>query len=156
MNDKKKETILKEIQLYFGFLYDMGYQVRRVDYYPKSSGSWEVALESKECILEICNDKDEILAYFIPLNGDKKYRIGIKAMIYYLTQEQKFIDFYKGNTFWGKKKQFEELADLLKGYASQSASYFGDNFHDYREQLLSAQRKHFRLAVNRRIKKSNN
>jgi len=156
MNDSKKEAIPKEIKRYFGFLYDMGYQVRRVDYYPKSSGSWEVVLKSKECILEICNDRDEILAYFVPLNGDRRYRIGIKAMIYYLTQEQKFIDFYRGNTFWGKKKQFEELVGLLKEYVNQSAPYFGDKFHDYREELLSAQRKHFTRAVNGRIEEGNN
>lgn len=148
MNDKKNEIILKEVNRYFGFLYDMGYQLRRVDYYPEASGNWGVVFESKECILEICSDRDEILAYFVPLNGDRRYRVGIKAMIYYLTQGQKFIDFFRGNTFWGKKKQFEELANLLKEYVSQSAPYFGDNFHDYREELLSAQRKHFELAVN--------
>jgi hypothetical protein len=153
MNDNKKESIPKEIKRYLGFLYDMGYQVRRVDYYPKSSGSWKVVLESQECVLEICNERDEILAYFVPLNGDRSYRVGIKAMIYYLSHEQKFIDFYRGNTFWGRKKQFEELAGLLKEYVTQSAPYFGDNFHNYREDLLSAQSKHFKLAVNRRMRK---
>lgn len=153
MNDKKKESIIKEINQYFGFLYDMGYQIRRVDYYPKSSGSWEIAFESKECVLEICNDRNEILAYFVPLNGDRRYRIGIKAMIYYLSHEQKFIDFYRGNTFWGRKRQFEELASLLKTYVSQIAPYFGENFLDHRDALISAQSKHFNLAVNRRMRK---
>ena len=156
MNNKKVILILKEVDRYFGFLYDMGYQVQRTDYHPESSGNWEVVLESKECILEICNDRDEIMVYFIPLNRDRRYRISIKAVIYYLTQEQRFIDFYNGNLFWNKKKQFEELANLLKEYISQITPYFGSNFHDYREGLLSAQRNHFNLAVNRRIEKKRN
>lgn len=152
MNDKKIASVLKEIKRYFGFLYDIGYQVQKTDYHPESSGNWEVILESKECTLEICNDRGEIMVYFVPLNRDRRYRIGIKAMIYYLTREQKFIDFYNGNLFWGKNKQFEKLAKLLKDYINQITPYFGDNFYDYREDLLSAQRNYFRLAVNRRIK----
>jgi hypothetical protein len=151
MNDKKIESILNEVKRYFGFLFEMGYQVQSVDYHPESAGNWEVVLRSKDCFLEISNDRGEVMVYFIPLNGDGRYRIGIKAMIYYLTQGQKFIDFHRGNRFWEKNKQFDELAKLLKEYINQITPYFGDNFHDYREELLSAQRNHFDRAVNRRM-----
>jgi hypothetical protein len=145
MSDKKIESILKEVRQYFGFLYDIGYQIQTADYYPEAFGNWNVVLVSKECILEICKDRSEILVYFIPLNGDKRYKIGLKAMIYYLTHGQKFIGLFEGNLFWERKKQFEELANLLKEYIGQSAPYFGNNFYEHREELLSAQRKHSEL-----------
>lgn len=147
MNDRKIKSIRKEIERYFGFLYDIGYCVRSVDYHPEAFGNWEVILESKECILEICNDRNGIMVYFVPLNGDRRYQVGIKAMIYYLTQGHKFIDSFNGNLFWGNKKQFEELATLLKEYIGQSAPYFGNNFHEYREELLFAQRKYYEFMV---------
>ena len=39
MNDKKVASILKEVKRYFGFLYDMDYEVKGVDYHPESSGN---------------------------------------------------------------------------------------------------------------------
>jgi hypothetical protein len=145
LNDKKIKSILNEVNRYFDFLYDINYQVQRADYYPEAFGNWNVVLASKECILEICKDRSEILVYFIPLNGDRRYKIGLKAMVYYLTQEQKFIGLFEGSLFWEKKRQFKELANLLKEYLSQSAPYFGNNFHEYREELLFTQRKHSEL-----------
>ena len=156
MNDKKVASILKEVKRYFGYLYDMDYEVKGVDYHPESSGNWEVVLETQDSILEICKDRGEIMVYFVPLNRDRRYRIGIKAVIYYLTQGQKFIDFYNGNLFWGKNKQFQELAKLLKDYIEQITPYFGNRFHAYREDLLSAQRDHFRLAAEHRMKENKN
>ncbi|SRR5258706_668403 len=153
MNNKKTESILIEARNYFAFLFEMGYQVQSINYYPQTFGNWNIVLASKESILEICEDRSEILVYFIPLNRDRRYKIGLKAMIYYLTQGQKFIGVFEGNLFWKKKKQLEETANLLKDYISQSVPYFGNNFQDYREELLSAQRKYFELRVNQIHKK---
>lgn len=139
---------------YFGFLLDMGYQVRRVDFHPEIFGNWEMVFETKNNIVEIGSDKNEIMVHFLPLSTNGIYRFSIKEMIYFLSHGREFVDAFRGNLFWGRKKQYEELAKLLKTYINQIEPYFGDNFHEYRTELLSSQRAYFEQLVNRRIQEN--
>lgn len=152
MHNEKVESVLHDVKRYFGFLFEMGFHVQSVDDYPRSAGNWIAVLGSRDCFLEISNDRGEIRVDFVPLDGDRRFRISLKAMIFYLTQGQTFIDFHRDNRFWTKDKQFDELARLLRDSIHQITPYFGDNFHDHREELLSAQRSHFDRAVNRRMR----
>lgn len=150
MNDRKIKSILKEVKQYFGFLYEKGYRVQRADYHSEDFGNWDVEFEFKDSVLEISNDRNEIMVYLLPLDRNSKYRFSIKEMVYFLSRGQKFIDSFKGSLAWGKKKQYLELAELLRNYLDQITPYFGNNFHDHREDLLSAQRAYFEQVVNRR------
>ena len=147
MTDKKINSILKEVKRYFGFLFDASYRVRSAIYHPQAFGNWEIVLETNNSIIEICKDRTEILIYFVPLHGDRKYRIEFKSMIYFLSQGKQFVGPFEGNLFWGKKKQYEELAALLREYIDQITPYFGNDFDNYKNELLTAQRDHFMLAV---------
>lgn len=139
---------------YFGFLIDLGYRVQKIDYHPEVFGNWEVVFDSKDSVLEIDCDRNEIMIYFLPLNANGRYRFSIKEMIYFVSDRQKLVDAFRGNLFWGKKKQYQMLAELLRTYLHQITPYFGDSFHQYREELLSAQRSYFEQVVNRRVQEN--
>lgn len=143
MADRTTKPIMRDIKRYFGFLFDTGYRIRSVNYHPHEFGNWELTLESTNCIIEICQDRTEILVYFLPLSGNRFYRIGLKSMIYYISQGKVFIGPFKGNLFWGKKKQYEELAELLKEYHDQIVPFFGIKFNEYRNELLYVERSYF-------------
>lgn len=147
MLNKKPTSVIKSINRYFGFLFDAGYQILSVDYHPDAFGNWEVTLGTDQSILQICQDRAAILVYFLPLRGNKESRIELKAMIYFLSQGKIFIGPFKGNLTWGKKKQFEELAELLRGYLDQITPYFGVDFNDYKNEILTAEKDYFWLAV---------
>lgn len=143
----------KDIRRYFGFLFDKGYKIRDSDYSPQHFGNWRVALESPECVIEIYCDRNELSVAFGPSDVNRKSRIGLKSMIYFLSQGKDFVDSYEGNLFWGKKKQFEGLANLLKEYIDQITPYFGDDFEKYASDLMFAQSDYNNLAVERYARK---
>ena len=142
----KTESVLREINQYFGFLYDKGFKIQSAAYHPESFGNWEIILKSTSCIVEISNDRNEILVEFVPLYR-KKDRIGLREMIYFLSQGQEFLSPFEGNLFWGKKKQLKEMASLLQEHVDKMCVYFGESFDEYRAELLSAQKKYNQLAV---------
>lgn len=147
MLKRRINSILKEVRQYYSFLFQLGYDIQNVGYYPHEFGNWEVRFESNRCILEICKDRTEILIYFLPLNGDRHYRISLKAMIYYLSQRKIFVGPFKGNLFWGMKRQYEESASLLKIYHDQITPYFGSKFDLCRNELLHVERDYFMFVV---------
>lgn len=151
MNMTKTDFILKYIKKYFGFLYEKNYKIQSVDYHPDAFGNWEVLFESSECVIQIAMDRDELFVEFIPLHGGQDNRIGLKSMIYYISQGHIFISSFKGNLFWGRKKQFERYSNLLREYIDQIAPYFGDDFYKYKDDLLSAQKRYNSLAIEKYI-----
>ena len=147
MENQSNKFVLKEVKMHFSFLFDMGYRVRSVDYRPQESGNWLVTLESDKCLLEISKDRNEVMVYFIPLSGNENYRIGLKAMIYFLSQGKELIEPFKGNLFWGMRKQYKELAELLGIYHDRIVPFFGIDFVDYMKDLLYAERNYFMKIV---------
>lgn len=147
MLNRKITSVIKSINRYFSFLFDSGYQILSVDYHPDAFGNWEVTLGMDQSILQICQDRAAILVYFLPLQGNKGCRIELKAMIYFISHGKIFIGPFKGNLTWGKKKQFEGLAELLRDYLDQITPYFGIDFNDYKNEILAAEKDYFWLAV---------
>lgn len=147
MFDKKLNFITKQIKRYFDFLFDTGYQIQSVDYHPNGFGNWEVTLGTDQSILQICQDREAILVYFLPLRGDRECRIELKAMIYFLSRGKIFIGPFKGNLSWGKKKQYEELGVLLRENLDKIVPFFGVNFNDYKNEIITAERDYFWMAV---------
>ena len=109
-------------------------------------------LESPNCIIEISNDRNELFVSFASFS-DRKSLIGLKPMIYFLSQGENFIGSYEGNLFWGKKKQFEILTNLLKEYIDQITPYFGNNFKNYRNDLMLAGKKYVDILIERYTQK---
>jgi len=143
--------IAKDIKHYFGFLFDKGYKIRDIQYFRESFGNWRVVLESPICLIIISQDRNAIFVSFSSASAGMKKQIGIRAMIYFLSQKQNFIGDFNGNLFWGKKKQFERLAGLVKEYIDQITPFFGSDFKKYQAELLVAQKEYNNLLLRRYI-----
>ena len=141
--------ILKDIKRYFGFLFKKGHRIREAHYSIHPNGSWHVDIESKECVVSIVQDKGEILAYFSPALGSipSNDKVSIEAMIYFLSEGKDIVESYKGNLAWGKRRQFERLAGLLRKYIDQIVPQFRTTYHEYKDKLKEAERQYFNIRV---------
>lgn len=140
MNKYVPNSILRDIEQNFKFLFDMGYKIRDPKKLPM--GDWEVVLESSENSIVFYSDHGEINVAFAPIDSDVRNQIGIRAMIYFLSNGKNFIGDYEKSIFGNKKKRFEQLAGLLKEYIHQIIPYFGKDFEKYRHELILAQKKY--------------
>ena len=67
-------------------------------------------------------------------------------MVYFLTEEHEFVAPFDGNLSWGKRKQFEQLANSLRKYHDQIVPYLDDtelwesNYWKHKNRLLAAQK----------------
>lgn len=145
-----KISIRYDVEQHFSFLHDFGFVIQSIDFHPKGFGNWEVVYASKECLVEISNDRDGIDLNFMPLNKDKTFRVGIKGMIYYVTQGQKFIDYFWTRPFPSRGEQMKELAILLNEYLNQITPYFGGDYPDHKEEILSAEKSWDNFAIQQR------
>lgn len=149
--DEKIELffILRNIKRYFGFLFKQGYKIREAHYSINPNGSWHVDFASRDCVISIIQDRSEILAYFSPVFGStsSNNRVSIEAMIYFLSEGKNIVECYKGNLAWGKSKQFERLAGLLRTHIDQIAPNFESKFYEHKDKMKEAEIQYFNHRV---------
>ncbi len=125
MKNNEVNSIIVDAEKYFGFLFDKGYKIRSAEYSSRLNGNWAVEIESPSCIIYITNDRNFLsLEFTSTKNVDIKSRITLEEIIYFLSKGHCIVAPFKGNLAWGKKKQFERLASLLKEYIDQIALYY--------------------------------
>lgn len=140
--------VIKDVKKYFGFLLNKGYTISDTHYSYQHFGNWGVTLESQNCKIHLVQDRLELLVSFAPLKADRKDEFGLEAMIYFVTKGQEFIGFFEGNHSWGKKKEFERMANLLREYHDQIVPYFDNEnpwesaFGKNKDELISVQKKY--------------
>lgn len=144
-----KYFIARDIKQYFGFLFERGYTINEIFYDSKTFGNWWVVLQSSCCVIIITQDRSEILLSFASHKSETSNQIALESMIYFLSEGKTFIGFFDGDLFREKKRQFERLAQLLKGNIDRIEPYFGSDYEKFKIELLVAQRKY-----NERILKS--
>ena len=144
-------SILREVQRHFGFLYEKGYSIKHADYDSQHFGNWIVIFESSATAIEIYSDRGAILLALRPRRSEGRDGIGLEAMIYFLSHEQEFVEGFKGNLLWGKNRQYERLARLLREYIDLITPYFGSEYETYRRQLMLAQEKYNELALEKHL-----
>jgi len=150
-NLRMSNPILKDINQYFGVLYDNNFQIRDVNIKFLESRDWEVTFESPSCLIKIYSDQFEIFIVFAPTNHQMDNRLGIASIIYYLSKGQKFIGKFNGN-YRNRKEQLEWLATLLKEYITQITPFFEKgNFEKYHDELLVAQKEYYNLYVKKYV-----
>jgi hypothetical protein len=108
--------ITKDVKKYFGFLFDEDYIITRTHYSYQHFGNWAVTFESQGCRIELVQYRLELLLALAPRKVDSREGFSLRAMIYFITKGEIFIGFFEGNHSWGKRKQFERLANLLEEY----------------------------------------
>ncbi len=141
MKKTKLDTIKDDIKRYFGFLFDKEYKFRDDHHFLEAPGYWSLELESPDCLIRIRSDRDQLLISFAsPI--DRSYQVGLEPMIYFLSGGQNFVGPFERNLAWGKKKQFERLATLLREYIDQITPYLGVNFYKYKSEIINAGNKY--------------
>lgn len=152
MKKTKLDTIKDDIKRHFGFLFDKGYKFRDDHHFLEAPGYWSIELESPDCLIRIRSDRDELLIS-LTSTMDRSYQIGLEPLIYFLSGGQDFIGPFEGNLAWGKKKQFERLATLLRKYMDQILPYFGVDFYKYKSEMINAGNQYMAQAVQRYTQK---
>jgi hypothetical protein len=126
--DEKIELyfISKNINHYFGFLFEKGYKIRSIEYAPKFNGNWTVELESQNCIIYIVQDRGNIEVSFKHSSSTKSTEdyIDLPQMISLVTQGKIHFSGFENYIYWKKKRQFEKLSDVLREYIDQISHYF--------------------------------
>jgi hypothetical protein len=156
MKNKKLEPVLRDIELYFQFIFDKGYKIRYVKELPM--GDWEVCLESPNNLIIIGNEQGKITLASSPLSVElvRENLFSLEAIVYFLSKGQKFIGKFEGNLFYrGRKAQFNRLSDLLEEYINQIVLYFGSDFENHKSNLVSARNKYFNQYLDKYIPKRN-
>ena len=82
----------------------------------------------------------DTLLGFLPLKAHSNLAIGLRSLIYFLSNGELYIGVFKGN-IRDREKQLERYANLLEKYLDQILPLFGDDHEKYRKGLLAAQQK---------------
>ncbi len=145
-------SILHEVQRYFGYLFDEGYQVQGIDNRRPALSYSAVILRREDYAhtIEICDDRLAIIVYFVASGQYPKERFSLKPVIYCVTQGKTFVKPYWGNLFWGRRAQYKEAATLLREYLHLIVPYFEGISEERVIKLKSAEQKWQSLAVNSR------
>ena len=143
MANQSEARILEDVKHYFGFLFEKGYQVREIRYSGKAF--WHVILESSRSYMRIDCDQYFVSVMFDPEKINRTNQIGLGTLIYYLSKGQQFVGYFEGNPAWGKNKQMERLASLLRQYHDQIAPLFDRDVQRLREDLALSQKKYAEL-----------
>ena len=151
MRKNKLDSIIKDIEYYFRFLFDKGYKVHHMKELPM--GDWEVVFASLDNSIVIYSDHSEINLAFAPIDSDVKNQIGIRAMIYFSSHEQNFIGRYDKDILTNQKEMFVKLSSLLKEYMDQIIPYCGKDFEKYRYEIILARKKYNDIFIDRYIPK---
>ena len=147
--------VLRDIKRHFGFLWDKDYTISHTHYSFRHFGNWIITLESQKCTIFISQDRLELQISLAPRKAEIRDSFSLEAMIYFLTKGQEFIGYFDGNLSWGKKKQFERLAALLRRYHDQIVPYLDNNgnnlweseFWKYKDDLIANQKTYNEISV---------
>lgn len=148
--------ILRDVKRHFGFLLERGYHINEAQYFPRPNGTWVVDFKSQNCNIEISSDRDEINVSISPSNPEQsKTQFSIESITYFLTDGREVVGSFEGNLAWGKRKQFERLASLLKRYLDQIEFLFGKDFERQKTNLVQAQKKYNELSFQNYVRAVN-
>jgi hypothetical protein len=151
MEKYRLNPVYRDIELHFNYLFNYGYKIRKLNALPLAD--WEIIFESSENCIIIYSDRGDFDVAFAPLNSTLRNQIGIRGMIYYLTNGKNFIGKYKSTTFNSRKNRFKILALLLKQYLDQITPYFGKDFDNYKQELIQAGKKYNDVFIEKYIPK---
>jgi hypothetical protein len=145
MSKRQEDRIVEDIRHYFGFLFDKGYTIREVRYFRESFGNWYILLEASKYFLRIDCDRSYISVLLDPEKENGRQQIGLETLIYYLSKGKHFVGYLEGNPAWGKNKQLERLAGLLREYHDQIIRLFEIDSQSLRDELSQAQKEYSEL-----------
>lgn len=106
--------VLINTRKYFNYLFNSGYLIKKYSFKQTGMILWRVLLEGPNCLIQISQDRREILLSFSPKNAlrEEGYnfwlndQICIQPMIFYLTKGEKAVCLYDDSFYKKTKLQF--------------------------------------------------
>lgn len=127
MENKDIRRITREVEHYFGFLFDRGYTILQVDYAPDFSDNWIVTLASSHSRVYVGNDRDRITLHLSAAQGPAAtHKIPVERLIGTISEGSDIVVPFRNSMTGGKKAQMERLARLLQDHLDQVIGYFTD------------------------------
>ncbi len=66
-SDKYQTKIARDkVTKYFGFLFERGFTIEKVEYSPNANGAWSVILKSDQCRIRVIKDRGDIYCEVAP------------------------------------------------------------------------------------------
>jgi hypothetical protein len=134
--------VIADIKHYFGFLFERGFRIRSIRH---DAGSWIVGLESQDILIDITNDRGEIL--LSAGNRDCKEKdekdemcfFDIGTLVFYISEGKIFVESFSGD-LREKDKQFQRLAKILADYIDEIIVIVGKDFEKHKVNLLQTRK----------------
>jgi hypothetical protein len=129
---ERKNPTLRQIKKNLSYLFDSGYEIKCSNFKQHGMTFWRVVLESSRCLIQIYQDRNELLVTFAPRNAIRitendfylNDQIGLRAIIYYLFRGEKAIGLFEDWFYDDKNIQYKFLTDVLKNYLNQIEPLF--------------------------------
>jgi len=149
MDNRKLKSTIKEVEGYFGNLYENGYKIRFADYSSRFSGNWVIEFASHICAIILTNDRKYIRLEFSPVDnslGEDRFDVNslfsIETMVYFLSKGEINIDGFRWTFQFQKRKHLQKLAELLEKHIDDIEPFFGDDFEIHKDDLVNARIKY--------------
>jgi hypothetical protein len=134
MDAKRKEAIVQAIRKHFDHLFEMGYELTRIER-TGNMGAWRAELLSEELAFRLFSDRGEWFLSISPAR--EECWIGLAVAVYLITGGKDLPAAFAGDLFKEEDKQFLRLGQLLRKYFGEIRSIFVEQFPAHKDQLLS-------------------
>jgi hypothetical protein len=132
--------VINDIEKHFYFLFERGFKIQSMKYYPQAFGDWDIVLGSSSCHIRIGAERGIVMLSFRPPIETAYFATSMEAMIYFLSNGEQYVGVYKGNIL-DREQQLERFAKLLEIYIDRIISLFSKDHERYTPSLLIAQQK---------------
>ena len=89
----KEVQVVEDIRKYFQFLFERGYVIYSKQVFSVEFDAWEVVLKNQDFFIRF---EEERLGLDVSFGSPSKGFMRVRALIYYLSKERKFIGLGKG------------------------------------------------------------
>ncbi len=136
----KEVQVLEDIRKYFEFLFERGYVIYSKQIFSVEFDAWEVVLKNQDFFIKFEEEKGGLdLSFGSPSKGFMR----IRALIYYLSKERKFIGLGSGCISF-LRNHMETEAKLLQQYIDKFEASFGGEFPSTIEEAKLAEDRYYR------------
>ncbi len=127
MENQQTQRLPRDIDHYFGFLYDRGFCLRQVEHAEWLTGNWTVIFESHVMLVYVFNNDGRI---GLDLSGNNpavsNRRVPIERLISSLSDGRDLVIPFRDSIGASKKKQLERLSGLLQDRFEELMRYFAE------------------------------
>ncbi len=149
----KLNPIIRDIQHYFGFLFDRGFEIQESKVGLIWPLNWSLMLRSEreQCDIRIWSDRDEIFLAFRRIYAPSDKWMGLEPTIYYLSKGQTFVGKFEGNLH-DRKGQLARLSILLREHIDQILPEFqAVNYSRHHDELLRAGEEYLEMFMKKYV-----